>query len=153
MKKETLKSLIFWIGVVLMAIPTLYMIIDTCFSVWGPPMSLSEYSDPNYREGLHYNYSFGDFAEFVNDDDGIPFVILFLVGSAVASFSLVYQNRGFNVRILKEWSLFACVLGGLVWIFLIAIVLFDEFLWCSWILLALSGTVLLVTGIRNLVEN
>jgi len=150
MKKETLKTLIFWIGVVLMTIPTLYMIIDSCFWIVEP--SYYQYQ----KEGLHFGYCFGDFVDFVSgryDNPAIPLIILFLVGSAAVSFSLAYQNKGFNKVILKKRSVFACVLGGLVWIFLIAIILFDEFWWCSWMLLALSGTALLVFGIRNLVEN
>lgn len=138
MKKELLKTISFWIGIVLLSIPILTWFIE------GFYIQEQDYFHPWLREGLHWSPDY--FFELIYQEEAVPFVLLFGVGSALVVFSI------FNQKITRKRSVFAIVAGALVWVYLIVNIFTGEWWWLNWFLLAIFGSALMVFGIRNIVE-
>ncbi|MBR6062631.1 MAG: hypothetical protein IKP54_00510 [Bacteroidales bacterium] len=147
MEKETLRKFSFWTGIILILIPIVALVVDNLWMDYGVRIGdPSDLLDPNYRTGLKSN-SFDDYFYSIRFNDSLPYVLLFVVGSASILFS-IYEN---NPNAIKR-SKFSVILGGVVWLYLIINIIVGGWWWLTWILLALSGIGLLVFGFRNLTK-
>lgn len=86
------------------------------------------------------------FFEIIDDEDFVPFALLFGVGCGLIIFSI------FNQKWRTEESMVAVVAGVLVWIYLVINIFVGDWWWLNWCLLAIFGAALIIFGTRNLLE-
>lgn len=169
---EKLKTASFWIGVFFLSIPLLMWFFGN-FGVYRTYQHTCEgqrsqmedciacragaYNSPSEASlddiihaksrGLYLEVIWpGHFFEIIDDDDFVPFALLFGVGCGLIIFSI------FNQKWRTEESIVAVVTGVLVWIYLVINIFAGDWWWLNWCLLAIFGAALIIFGFRNLLE-
>lgn len=127
MEKSTVKKIAFWIGLIF------HLIVILGF--------------------LYYNYWCIDdeLLDIIQEKDITLFAILSLFGSGI----MIYGMFTPLIEDVKKDSIIACVIGTLIWLYLIINMFsakrYDSF-YLNWFLLFISATALIIFAMKNMIK-